>query len=134
MGKLITVAVAVSVAFLSYRAAHLYFIEKKLRHSVWSAIDPASSDDTSLRDEILLRTKEMHVRVDPDSIKISAENVDGTIEPSGLIRVVRRIRSVSVPYEYRILGAVKSGTISVSREVALQGSVGGEGVTDPESP
>lgn len=127
MKKYVTFLVMLIIAAFMYRFADGYYTERRLRFAVWDAIDPAEKDNEPLRKEIMARAQEMRVKVVSSEISFSKEEKDGAMDPSGMIQVVRTIKSVTFPWSYRRFGAEKTGIISVRREVSSKGTVATEG-------
>jgi|GEM_PF-1969150 len=122
MAKYITFAVMLVIAALSARFAHFYFVEKRLQIVVWDAINPVASDE-STREAILSRVTAMKVEVDPSKMTFDNRDRDAQLDPSGTIRIVKRVKTVSFPWVYRRFAGEKRGVVTVFREATVKGAV-----------
>lgn len=122
MGKFVTFFVMVLVAALSARFAHFYFMEKRLQIVVWDVINPLASDDAA-REVIAKRLADFKVEVDPAQMTFTNEDRETQLDPSGLIMVVKRVKTVSFPWVYRRFGGEKRGVLTVFREATVKSSV-----------
>ncbi len=131
MAKYLIFGVMLAVSAMMYRFADGYFTEKRLRYSVWEAIDPRSDEDEALRASILAQASRLKVQVVPEEIVFAVHEEPGTVDPSGILQVVLRSKTVSFPYVYRKFGSDKKGVVTVRREVATKGMVATEVAPSP---
>jgi hypothetical protein len=101
-------------------------MEKRLRFAVWDAIDPKSNEDDALRTNILAQVSKLKINVVPEEIVFTTDEEPGTVDPSGVLQVVIRSKTVSFPYVYRKFGGEKKGVVTVRREIATKGMVASE--------
>ncbi|MEY4631960.1 MAG: hypothetical protein RIQ81_2080 [Pseudomonadota bacterium] len=124
MAKYVTLLVAALVAAFMYRTADVYFTERRLRHAVWNAMDPAVRDDEATKQLVLQRIKGLGVEVNPDELKISVEEKpesDSSI--GGVVQVFKKTMTATFPFRYRKMGAEKKGVMTIKRESANKGAV-----------
>lgn len=125
MGKYVTGIIMALIAVFMYRTADVYFTERRLRHAVWQSMDPTVRDDGAMKELILDQVKKLDVVVNPEDIKFTTEEKaqsDGAI--GGVVQVFKKTRSVTFPYSYRKMGAVKKGVVNVRRESVNKGVAG----------
>ena len=122
MAKYVTLAVLLVIAGLSARFAHFYFMEKRLQIVVWDIINPVASDDAT-REAIMKRLEPLKVEVDPAAMTFKNEDRDAQLDPSGMIQVVKRVKTVSFPWVYRRYAGERRGVLTVFREATIKGAV-----------
>jgi len=131
MAKYVIFGVMLAISAMMYRFADGYFMEKRLRFAVWEAIDPKSSEDDVLRTNILAQAAKLKVKVVPEEIVFTSHEEPGTVDPSGVLQVMLRTKTVAFPYVYRKFGTEKKGVVTVQREIATKGMVATEVAPSP---
>lgn len=131
MSKYVIFGIMLVISATMYRFADGYFMEKRLRFAVWDAIDPKSNEDDALRTNILAQITKLKVNVVPEEIVFTTDEEPGTVDPSGILQVVIRSKTVSFPYIYRKFGGEKKGVVTVRREIATKGMVATEVAPSP---
>ncbi len=122
MAKYITFVVMLVIAGLSARFAHFYFVEKRLQIVVWDIINPVATDEAT-REAIMSRISALRVEVDPSKMTFDNQDRDAQLDPSGTIRIVKRVKTVTFPWVYRRFGGERRGVVTVFREATVKGAV-----------
>lgn len=131
MAKYLIFGVMLVISAMMYRFADGYFTEKRLRLAVWEAIDPRSNEDDALRANILAQAAKLKVEVVPEAIVFTAREEPGTVDPSGVLQVILKTKTVAFPYVYRKFGSEKKGVVTVQREMVTKGMVATEVAPSP---